>query len=323
MKRPLIRALAFLVLSLFAFHTTMAYAKELKAVCFLPKNHPLAVMTLEWVQRINTYCYGELRIDYLEGSEAIPPLEQVEALRKGHVQVAFIPTAYYQSVFPEGAAFALSKFTPWEERVTDGFYELMVLRHRKINAMYLGRCMHSPSYLWLKDPVKTPKDLEGRKLRTMAPYDRFMKALGAIPVTISMDETYKALQRGRVTGFGWPLIGARNLGWTEVCKYIIDHPFFNQNVTILMNLGSWNSLSTALQQKIVNLTTWYEPYMVGYFDSSIAAEWKELEKTGVKRIRFSSSEAQAYLNAAYEVEWEALKEKVPDLVPLLRLLTDS
>ena len=34
------------------------------------------------------------------------------------------------------------------------------------------------------------------------------------------------------------------------------------------------------------------------------------------------TDAKSYLDTAYEVEWKALAEKVPDLVPLLRKLTE-
>ena len=322
MRRFLICMLVVSLLFGFSIHTVLAQEKELKAVCFLPKNHPLAAMTVEWTKRINDYCRGELRVNYLGGSEVIPRLEQVEALRKGVVQVTFSPSAYYQSIFPEGVSYTLSKITPWEERRPGGFYEFMVGRHKKIDVMYLGRWLHGPFYLWLKDPVKTPADLKGRKLRTTALYDRFMKGLGTVPVTISPSETYTALERGTVEGTGWPLIGVRQLGWTEICKYVIDHPFYNQNCTILMNLEVWSRLPQSLQDKVENLTAAFEPYMVGYFDNAIEMEWKEIEKAGMNRITFSSSDAKAYLDMAYVVEWKALEEKVPDLVPILRKLTE-
>ncbi|MBW1997052.1 MAG: TRAP transporter substrate-binding protein DctP [Deltaproteobacteria bacterium] len=319
------KTLAFIGISLlmviFTLQVANAAPKKLKAVCFLPKNHPLAAMTIEWVKRINEACKGELEIQYMGGPEVIPGLEQVEALRKGVIQVTFNVAAYYQSIFPEGVAFTLSKLTPWEERKPGGFYDLMVERHKRINVMYLGRWLHGPFYIWLKDPVSKLDDMKGRKLRTTALYDRFMKALGAVPVTISMSETYTALERGTVVGTGWPLMGPRQLGWTEVLKYIIDHPFYNQNAAILMNLGVWNDLSSSLQEKIKEVTTWFEPYMVGFFDSAIMTEWKALEKAGVKRVKLSPREAKVYLDKAYEVEWKALEKKIPDLVPALKRVT--
>jgi TRAP-type C4-dicarboxylate transport system substrate-binding protein len=198
----------------------------------------------------------------------------------------------------------------------------MVERHKRINTHYVGRWLHGPFFVWLKEPVKTPQDLKGRRLGTQDLHDRFLTALGAVPVTVSMSKTHAALKDGKVEGVSSPLMGARERGWTETCKYIIDHPFYNQNCIILMNLDIWKSFPETLQEKITSITAWFEPYMVGYFDSRIEMERKELERIDVKNIRFSPSDAESYLNAAYEVEWDALKEKAPDLLTQLRELTE-
>jgi TRAP-type C4-dicarboxylate transport system substrate-binding protein len=319
MKKALFCISMVALVSLFCLQPAIAKEKEFKAVAFLPKNHPYVAMANEWVNRINDACKGELKINFVGGPEVIPGLEQVEALRTGVVQVTFSVTAYYQSRMPEGVAFELSKFTPWECRKPGGFFDFFVKAHKeKVNAMFIGQWLHSPFYIWLKDPVKTPEDLKGRKLRTTALYDRFLKALGAVPVTINVTEVYTALKRGTVEGAGWPLLGLKQFGWTEVIKYLIDHPFYNTNSTILMNLDSWNSLSPSLQKKIMDITIEYEPFMHSYFESAMQSEWKELEKEGVKKIKFSPPDAKRYLDTAYEVEWEALEQKVPDLIPTLR-----
>jgi len=324
MKKILFWIFAGVFVMTFSFQTAIAKEKELKAVVFLPTNHPYVVMVHEWVKRINDACKGELKINLAGGPEVIPGLEQIEALRKGVIQVTFNVTAYYQSRMPEGGAFTLSKLTPWEQRTPGGFYDFFVKAHKeKVNAMYLGQWLYGTFYLWVKDPVKTPDDLKGRKLRTTALYDRFMKEIGAVPVTINVPEVYTALKRGTVDGAGWPLIGARTFGWTEVIKYIIDHPFYGMNSTILMNLDAWNSLTPSLQSKIKEVTAWFEPYMAGYFDSNAQAEWKELDKVGVKRVQFSPADAKRYLDAAYGVEWKVLEKKVPELVPTLKRITGN
>ena len=296
----------------------------LRGVCFLPKNHPLAAQTVVWVDEINKAMAGKVKINYVGGPEVIPGMQQAEALRNGVIDVAFVPTAYYQNMFPEGVAFTLSKLSPAEERAPGGFYDLMVERHKKVvNAMYLGRWLWSPFYLWTKTEVKTPADLKGQKMRTSALYDRFMQKLGIAPVTIPSSDTYTALERGTVDGFGFPLMGPGKQGWTKVVKYIIDHPFYNQNCTILLNLDKWNKIPAEDQKKILEITAAYEPKMVEYFKKANDAEWADLEKDGVKKIVFSPEDAKAYLNMAYDVEWEALSKKVPDLVEKLKQTTGN
>ncbi len=321
------RLLAFLVLTLILVLQTSGAAiggeVTMKAICFIPKNHPLVSQTVVWVDQINKELAGTLKINYVGGPEVIPGMQQAEAVRTGVIDIIFNPTAYYQNIFPEGVAFTLSKLSPTEERQPGGFYDLMVERHKNINARYIGRWLWSPFYLWSKNEVKTLEDLKGKKMRTSALYDRFMKAMGIVPVTIPAADTYTALERGTVGGFGWPLLGPRGRGWTRVVKNIIDHPFYNQNCTILMNLDKWNSLSEETQKKIVAITAEFEPKMVDHFQGAIEAEWKELDKIGINRIKFSDEEAKKYLETAYQVEWDELAKKVPDLIQELKRTTGN
>ena len=119
----------------------------------------------------------------------------------------------------------------------------MVERHKKINMMFLGTWLYDPFYLYTKKAVSKLDDLKGLKLRTAAKYDKMMKKLGIVPVTIEFGETYTGLQRGVVEGFGWPTIGPREWGWLENVKYVIDIPFYaRQNTFFLMNLDTWNKL---------------------------------------------------------------------------------
>ncbi|MBW2122371.1 MAG: hypothetical protein JRH07_11055, partial [Deltaproteobacteria bacterium] len=43
---------------------------------------------------------------------------------------------------------------------------------------------------------------------------------------------------------------------------------------------------------------------------------------GIDRIHFSPSGARAYVDTAYRVEWNALEDRLPDLAPRLKELTE-
>ncbi len=303
-----------------------AHADEvtLRAIGFLPKNHPLMAQEQVWVDQINAALKGKLRINYIGGPEVIPGLQQAEAVGKGVIDIAFDPTAYYQSQLPEAAAFVLSRKTPTEERAPGGFYDLMVKRHEQLNIRYLGRALYASFYLWTKDKVTRLEDLRGMKMRTTALYDRFMKGLGAVPVTIPEGETYTALEGGTVSGLGWPVSGLRARGWTKVIRHAIDLPFYAaNNIVIIMNLDKWKALPPDVQAKVIEVTAAFEPKMVKYYKDAEAAEWAELDKAGVSRIRFSEAENRKYVSTAYEVEWQNIAAKLPDRVSELRRLTGN
>jgi TRAP-type C4-dicarboxylate transport system substrate-binding protein len=89
-----------------------------------------------------------------------------------------------------------------------------------------------------------------------------------------------------------------------------------------MNLDKWKALPQATQDALVKLTAEFEPRMVKHFEAESEAEWKAIGSK-VKRVKFSAAENKTYLDAAYEVEWKTLQERVPELVTKLRTLTGN
>lgn len=298
-------------------------AVKLKAVCFLPKTHPMARQSVEWVKRVNEAFKDEIEVKYIGGPEITASKEQLQALKNGVFHINFNVTSYYAPYAPELNAFQLSKLMPWEERKPGGFYDYMADRHRRIGVLYLGRWLYGSFYVWTKRPVSKPADLSGLKLRVGPMYIYFMKKLGVSTVSIKPTDVYTALERGTVDGFAWPLLGARDLGWTESTKYLIDHPFYGMDGTILFNMDAWDSLSKPLQKRLMDLTISFERDMVASFEKAYAREKGLLRKAGVKFVRFSQADGEAYLRKAYDAYWEVLEKKVPDLVPDLKRVTGN
>jgi len=325
MKRFVYFLVAAMALSCFVFQgQVLAKPQTLKAVSFVPKDHPLVAMVHVWVDRVNEQCGDSIKIDWVGGPEVIAGFDQAEALRSNTVQVIFNPTAYYAPLLPEGNAFSLSKLTMEEERKPGGFYDFMVERHKTIGIMYIGTWLYDPFYFRINHEIDSIDDLKGVKMRTSALYDRFMKKIGIVPVTVQFGETFTALERGLVDGFGWSVLGPLDWGWVDNCKYLIDIPFYTrQNTLILMNLDIWNGLDKATRDKIMDITVKFEPEMRDYFQKKITEEFKRYEEKGIKKIEFSPEDRKKFLDAAYGAEWEDLEKKVPDLVPTLKKLTGN
>jgi TRAP-type transport system periplasmic protein len=292
---------------------TLAQETELKAVSFVPKDHPLTMMIPTWIERANAELKGMHRINYVGGPEVIPGFEQAEATRKNIVQLAFTPAAYYFALLPEADAISLSLYDFKKEREKGGVIDYLTERHKTINLMYLGTWSYDFFYFRVSKPVKGLEDLKGLRMRTAAKYDKMMLKLGMVPVTVQMGETYTALQRGVVDGFGWSVLGARELGWLEFCKYLIDIPFYiRQNLFILMNLDVWNKIPKEKQDRILDMTIKYEPEMKATFEKALEKEYQEWDKMGVKRIKFSPEDTKKFLDAASNAFWEDLEKKTPE-----------
>ena len=267
--------------------------------------------TTEWTKRVNEALKGELKINYVGGPEIIARFEQHEALKNGVLDIGFVVGSDIQDVIPEAQGQVLSKLHPSKERES-GFYEYMdKLYQERMNIKVIGRMAMSPFYLWLRSKPGSLADLKGVKMRTAGLYDRLMQNFGMIPVTMNSPELFTALERGVVEGFGWPNTGLIRLGWAKHVKYAIDLPFFEwSNVIATMNLDRWNSLSPAVQKKIMDITIAFEPHMVSREREMNAAERIKVEKAGITFFKFSAAENKEYLEAAYNLEWSALEKRI-------------
>jgi len=282
----------------------------LSMVCFLDKTHILAQTLYDWISSVETATGGTVKIDWKGGPEVIPPLEQIEAVRSGIVDINANVSAYYGQLNPVLRAMALSPFSPQEER-ENGIFEYLQQEHEAIDTIYVGRWLGElPFYVFLNKEISSPDDFKGMSLRSRAAYDSFFKTLGVSVVSVDSAETYTALERGIVQGFGWPLLGAAELNWDTKAPFALDHGFWPaNNATILFNPQSWDKLSTNQQNTILKTTAEYEmDKMIPYFIETQAKEREFLQSRGMTFFKFNDADAQTFLDLANQVEWDALKK---------------
>ncbi|HEY5896727.1 MAG TPA: TRAP transporter substrate-binding protein DctP [Burkholderiales bacterium] len=297
--------------------------ETMRAVSFVPKNHPVMTQANAWTDLVNGKLKGKLAINYVGGPEVIGRFQQQNAVRTGVVDMTYSVTADFQDELPEVSAFTLSRLGPAEERKS-GFYEAMVKSFEKMNLRYIGRLQYGGFYFWTKKKPATLADLKGLKMRTGALYDKMMKELGMVPVTINQPEVYTALEQGTVDGLAWPVFGVRSAGWTRHVKYVIDIPFYStSNVIALMTLDKWKKLAPDVQKSVLEVTADFEPKMVAYYQGEEQKEWKDIGNS-VARVKFSEAENKKYLDTAYEVEWAAIGKRVsPETLAQLRKLSGN
>lgn len=97
-----------------------------------------------------------------------------------------------------------------------------------------------------KRPIKSPADMKGIKLRTMALplHQSIVKALGASPTTIAWAEVYTSLQTGVVDGQMNPISITAMAKFQEVQKYITLTNHLYAPYVWVINPKFYNSLSS-------------------------------------------------------------------------------
>ena len=284
----------------------------LKGVTFLPR-HLLSSASMENLkERVYERSKGELIIKFLGGPEVMAPHAQIEAVRTGRIDIVITSTERFEDIVPEVSAAYLSELTPMEER-KNGAYEWFAKHIKeKLNVFYLGRASSNVGF-WVHTnfPVEKVADLERKQIAARPTCYPFLKAVGAIPISVGKGDWYSAVERGVVDGYSLPLDSVLSWGLIKITKYTIDHGFYKASSPIFMvNLEKWNSLPYKHQDLMIKSATEIEAEAADFRGKKTDHARKKMEEGGVKFIRFSPVEKKKFIDLARGAAWAKYKESV-------------
>ncbi len=296
----------------------------LNAISSLATNSPSMQVINKIGDLVNQRSNGQLQIKWIGGPEAIAAADQPTALRNGMFDFLVSPTDYYQNLVPVIAAANMCQYTV-EEQEKNGINEYWnQLFNKGLNAKFLGWSGYSQYYIFINKEIKNPKtDFQGLKMRSSAVYVPFLKALGAVPVTVATPEVYSALQSGIVDGAGWVPDQVYTFKAYEVLKYWIDAGFYYTCMATMVNLNSFNALPKNLQDILTTSST----EVLNKFVNDIAAAeldyLKQFGDKGMKTITLSPDDKAWFLKLANDAKWADVKTIVSqqDYDKLYKLLT--
>ncbi len=113
------------------------------------------------------------------------------------------------------------------------------------NQVYLGASSTTSYVLQCAVPLSSAADLEGKRIRAAGAYwARWAEAVGAVPVSMSINETLEGLSQGVVDCTMSNTADFVNFGFIDVVKHVyVGAPGAQFNVPFAMNKDSWNGLS--------------------------------------------------------------------------------
>ncbi len=308
-------------LALVAGAATSSPAQEakLRAANFLPSNQSFGIPFKRWVDEVNSRGKGILQIDVV-GPEAVPTPEQHNAVKTGVVDMHHGPGTFYRGALIEGEVYSLVEVTIPEMKKNGSWDYLDKLHAEKLNVKMLsgiGYGMRFHVYTNRPvDPAKKDKPLDGFTLRVQPIYKAFFESIGAKTIVIAPTEVYSALERNMVNGYGWPLVGLKDMGWLAHTKHRIEPGFFNVATQIMINLDRWKKLDKKQQDFLIQMSDWLDQEWPKWRDQLEAAEAKIQNDGGVKVIEMGP----AWRKLAHDAFWGELEKASPQHVPHLRKL---
>lgn len=296
-------------------------AKEttLKAVSAFTQDAFYSERFHAFVDKVNEEGKGLLQIHVVGGPESIPTFEVGNALRSGVVDFANTSAVFHANLVPEALAMTLTEHTMAELRENGGYDLMNKLHEDKANMVWLARVTDGLQYhLYLNKSIDKA-ELKGFKIRSTPVYLAMLRSLGATAVQISPGETYTALERGMVDGYGWPSVGLLDLGWQEKTKYRVEPGFYNVEVGFFMNKNSWEKLDDEQKAFLQKQIKWVESLNEAEHQRAEKEKQRQVD-AGVEVLTLSDEVAADLLDKAYKAGWDNLKKVSPKYAEQLESL---
>ena len=296
--------------------TQAAPVVSIKANSFEPSNAERSKIFAEFLKALNTNSKGQIATEYLGGPEVIGATEIPSAIRKGTVQMATAGGSHVASIVKEVSLLALSRIPSAEERKV-GAMDYLDQIARKVGIHIVGRLDPKQGenfYVYLMKKLNTPDDFKTLKgFAANGTYVQAMaKALGASFTVIKMEDAYTGLDRGTFDAYSTAIGLGVTLGIMDVCKFVLDHPIYRSNTTIIMNADVYDKLPAELKKVIDDTYLEFEPKLIAACEKEIGEGKQKFMDRKVQFIKFSAADEAKYMNISYSSESEAQLKAVPD-----------
>lgn len=269
------------------------------------------VFAQEFAKRLTEKSGGELSVE-MRGPETVPPFEQLQPVSAGLFNMLFTHGAYHLGETTMAFGMDAVKDDP-QARRESGIYDLIDAHYQKRNLKLIGVFSAASGYhILLKNPIAEDGALKGRKIRASGTYHDLVNELGGSVVTLPASEIYSALERGVVDGAAWPVFGAMDYKWYEVAGYMTRPTFGITNLSLFMNLDTWNGLSAEQQTMVTDIAKGLEVEGRKHFEGLWAKEDKAMQDAGLAITEFGPDVAGKVDGIFAAGVWKQVEDKAGD-----------
>lgn len=242
-----------------------------------------------FIDRVKEATDGNFNIQYFAPGEIVPPLQTLDAVQNGTVELTHTGSYYFIGKSP---AFAFGTQMPfglnarqqeaWIDHagggpLLDEFYAKYNVQHFKFGntgAQMMG---------WFRKELKTPEDLKGLKFRIGGIAGQIMAKTGAVPQQIALSDVYQALERGSIDGADYvsPMDDVK-LGLAKVAKYYY-YPAWQENgplTNLFVNIDRWKELPPSYQAIVKAASAEASHYMTSMYDAMNMASLRQIIADG-------------------------------------------
>jgi TRAP-type C4-dicarboxylate transport system substrate-binding protein len=239
--------------------STPAKAVILKLAVAIPPDDPMVKALQPWIDDFNKAANGAFEMQLFAGGALGGTSDMLDATRTGAIEMGHGSVPTFSGHDP---AFACSQ-VPFMFNNYDADVEFCKLiqpyisgvMEKKFNQKLLSSfTMGFDQFYTTKKKVRTLADVKGLNIAvtgtTMA---QAAQALGGNPVTMDWPDEQPSLQKGVVdAGMATADFALDFMNYDQIIKYYIGAAFLGTQLSVAINLDTWNKLTPDLQKVMVD-----------------------------------------------------------------------
>jgi C4-dicarboxylate-binding protein DctP len=218
---------------------------EIKLTTVQMKNQQMGIGIERFSKYATEILKDKVRIRTYPAAQLYTGQEEIQALMKGEIQMAYIIASSLDYLHPSMELTKLPYLAPDVETAysymdgSTGKKLFALMEPKNIHLMGVvssGKVVLSNS----KRPVRNVEDVKGLKMRSFGPMGAAtLKALGAMAVVTPSEETYTALQQGVIDGATTPAGVFLARKYYDVQKYATDPGMLNATFAYFIANREW------------------------------------------------------------------------------------
>ena len=283
----------------------------------------------EWIEQATD---GRLVLDLAPPGTIVPVSDMMTATSKGALDFAGLYYGgFYTAIIPETDveiglpmawqnAFeltdALFNWGIWEE-----FLDIYA-EHNLWVMIYPSNDLYNIGSI---DPIYTPEDVAGKKVRALGIYGKYIEALGGSPMVVPWMELYMALKLGTIDAYLASPTALEDVKLKEVCRYYIIEPNLNAiGCNALINLDSLNALPDDIRETIER--DWYqveELYMHDYTLQRMYSFAKIEQEYDFELVKWSPEDIKRVHKEVCLPLWDEVAAKSPRCKKLVDIVKEQ